>query len=75
MMPRRSRSNIRPEGSARTKARSPALLENRSGTTAFVVMYLNRSALNISPGERVVLEGVARVQASDKNTQLALGYH
>lgn len=50
-------------------------LENRSGATGHVVMYLHRSALTISRGERVVLHGVARIQASDKHAQLALGYH
>lgn len=50
-------------------------LENRSPVTGVVVMYLNRSALNISPGEHVVLHATARIEASDKASQLTVGYH
>lgn len=50
-------------------------LENRSGVTGFAVLYLNRSALSISRGERVQLQATARIQASDRDAQLAVGYH
>jgi len=50
-------------------------VENRSSATGFVVMYLNRSALSLSRGEHVTLQATARIQASHRDVQLAVGYH